>query len=146
MRKRHCLAGTICRPCFPERSSCGEKEQPKSPPQGLRPRSAKSEDPSPQSGQKPRGLYDQTRRIVFLLAIAGTLVSLLVGGLHAYLRGDWLDAVLAGIAIGMSMLPEGFRGPRHLHGHGRMEAVPGPRPDTPRSSDRNAGGCDHTLH
>lgn len=57
--------------------------------------------------ETPR-LYHQTRRIVFLLAIAGTLVSLLVGGLHAYLRGDWLDAVLAGIAIGMSMLPEEF--------------------------------------
>ena len=57
--------------------------------------------------ETPR-LYLQTRRIVFFLAIAGVLVSLLVGGLYAYLRGDWLDAVLAGIAIGMSMLPEEF--------------------------------------
>lgn len=57
--------------------------------------------------ETPR-LYLQTRRIVFFLAIAGTLVSLLVGGLYAYLRGDWLEAVLAGIAIGMSMLPEEF--------------------------------------
>ncbi|PYF06281.1 Ca2+-transporting ATPase [Rhodobacter viridis] len=57
--------------------------------------------------ETPR-LYLQTRQIVFLLAIAGMLVSLLVGGLHAYLSGDWLDAVLAGIAIGMSMLPEEF--------------------------------------
>jgi Ca2+-transporting ATPase len=57
--------------------------------------------------ETPR-LYLQTRRIVFLLAIAGLLVSLLVGGLYVHLRGDWLDAVLAGIAIGMSMLPEEF--------------------------------------
>lgn len=57
--------------------------------------------------ETPR-LYLQTRRIVFFLAIAGTMVSLLVGGLYAYLRGDLLEAVLAGIAIGMSMLPEEF--------------------------------------
>ena len=57
--------------------------------------------------ETPR-LYLQTRRIVVLLAIAGTMVSLLVGGLYAYFRGDWLEAVLAGIAIGMSMLPEEF--------------------------------------
>lgn len=57
--------------------------------------------------ETPR-LYIQTRRIVLFLALAGTLVSLLVGGLYAYLRGDWLEAILAGIAIGMSMLPEEF--------------------------------------
>lgn len=57
--------------------------------------------------ETPR-LYMQTRRIVLVLALAGTLVSLLVGGLFAYLRGDWLEAILAGIAIGMSMLPEEF--------------------------------------
>lgn len=55
---------------------------------------------------EPPRLYVQTRRIVIVLAIAGTMISLLVGGLYAYLRGAWLDAVLAGIAIGMSMLPE----------------------------------------
>lgn len=57
--------------------------------------------------EKPR-LYVQTRRIVLILAVAGILVSVLVGGLFAYLRGNWLDALLAGIAIGMSMLPEEF--------------------------------------
>lgn len=57
---------------------------------------------------EPPRLYVQTRRIVFLFAIAGAAVSLLVGGLYAYLRGDWFEAVLAGIAIGMSMLPEEF--------------------------------------
>lgn len=57
--------------------------------------------------ETPR-LYIQTRRIVLFFALAGALVSLLVGGLYAYLRGDWLEAILAGIAIGMSMLPEEF--------------------------------------
>ena len=57
--------------------------------------------------QTPR-LYLQTRRIVLLLGVAGVLVSVVVGGLRAYLGDDWLDAVLAGIAIGMSMLPEEF--------------------------------------
>jgi Ca2+-transporting ATPase len=57
--------------------------------------------------EQPR-LNVQTRQIVFFLAVAGTLVSVIVGGLYAYLRGDWLDATLAGIAIGMSMLPEEF--------------------------------------
>lgn len=57
--------------------------------------------------EQPR-LNVQTRQIVFFLAVAGTVVSVIVGGLYAYLRGDWLDATLAGIAIGMSMLPEEF--------------------------------------
>lgn len=57
---------------------------------------------------EPPRLYQQTRRIVLLLAIAGTIVSVIVGGLYAYLLGDRLQALLAGIAIGMSMLPEEF--------------------------------------
>jgi P-type Ca2+ transporter type 2C len=57
--------------------------------------------------EQPR-LYVQTRRIVLVLALAGALVSFGVGGLYAYFRGGWLEAVLAGIAIGMSMLPEEF--------------------------------------
>ena len=57
---------------------------------------------------EPPRLTLQTRRIVLVLAVAGALVSGLVGGLYAYLRGGWLDATLAGIAIGMSMLPEEF--------------------------------------
>lgn len=57
---------------------------------------------------EPPRLYVQTRRIVLFLAVAGALVSVLVGWLYVYLKGDWLEALLAGIAIGMSMLPEEF--------------------------------------
>ena len=46
------------------------------------------------------------RRLVKLCAIFGGIVSVLAVVLYGTLRGGWLDALLAGIAIGMSMLPE----------------------------------------
>jgi Ca2+-transporting ATPase len=57
--------------------------------------------------EAPR-LQRQTRRIVLFFAAAGTAVSALVVLLFGLLRGGWLEALLAGIAIGMSMLPEEF--------------------------------------
>jgi Ca2+-transporting ATPase len=57
--------------------------------------------------ETPR-LYAQTRRVVFWCALGGAAVALLVVVLYGLLRGTWIDAVLAGIAIGMSMLPEEF--------------------------------------
>ncbi len=57
--------------------------------------------------ETPR-LQAQTRRAVRIFAIGGGLVSLLVVLLHGLTRGAWLDGVLAGIAVGMSMLPEEF--------------------------------------
>lgn len=56
----------------------------------------------------PPRLQIQTRRMVLIFAAAGTMVSLVVVLLYGLLRGGWLDALLAGIAIGMSMLPEEF--------------------------------------
>ncbi|WP_294540290.1 cation-translocating P-type ATPase [uncultured Rhodoblastus sp.] len=53
-------------------------------------------------------LQTQTRRLVGIFAIFGGLVSVLVVTLYGVLRGNWLDALLAGIAVGMSMLPEEF--------------------------------------
>ncbi len=53
-------------------------------------------------------LQTQTRRLVGIFALVGGAVSLLVVVLYGTLRGGWLDAVLAGIAVGMSMLPEEF--------------------------------------
>ncbi|MFN7718242.1 MAG: cation-translocating P-type ATPase [Sphingomonadaceae bacterium] len=50
----------------------------------------------------------ETARIVRLCAVGGALVALTVGVLYGLTRGGWLDALLAGIAIGMSMLPEEF--------------------------------------
>ncbi len=57
--------------------------------------------------EAPR-LRRETTRIVTWCAIGGTTIALLVVLLYGLLRGGWIEAVLAGIAIGMSMLPEEF--------------------------------------
>lgn len=53
-------------------------------------------------------LQRETARIVTWCGIGGGAVALLVVLLYGVLRGGWIEAVLAGIAIGMSMLPEEF--------------------------------------
>ncbi len=53
-------------------------------------------------------LQKQMRRLVIVFAAVGAAVSGAVVVLYGLLRGDWLDGVLAGIAVGMSMLPEEF--------------------------------------
>jgi Ca2+-transporting ATPase len=62
---------------------------------------------STQETEPPR-LQRQTSELVRMFAIAGGGVSILTVVLYGVLRGGWLDAVLAGIALGMSMLPEEF--------------------------------------
>jgi P-type Ca2+ transporter type 2C len=57
--------------------------------------------------EQPR-LQLQTRQLVRVFAIVGGVVSVAVVVLYGFLRGDWLQAALAGIALGMSMLPEEF--------------------------------------
>ena len=57
---------------------------------------------------EPPRLQAQTRRLVRVFAMVGAAVSVLAVLLYGTLRGGWLDAVLAGIALGMSMLPEEF--------------------------------------
>jgi Ca2+-transporting ATPase len=57
---------------------------------------------------EPPRLRVETARLVRLSALGGAVVSLLAVLLYGMTRGGWLDAVLAGIAIGMSMLPEEF--------------------------------------
>jgi Ca2+-transporting ATPase len=57
---------------------------------------------------EPPRLQAQTRRVVRVFAMAGAAVSILAVVLYGTMRGGWLDAVLAGIALGMSMLPEEF--------------------------------------
>ena len=56
----------------------------------------------------PPHLTRQTARLVRLAAIGGLVCCLLVVLLYGLLRGSWLNALLAGIALGMSMLPEEF--------------------------------------
>lgn len=53
-------------------------------------------------------LATQTRRLVRIFAIIGLGACVIAVGMYAYLRGSWLQASLAGIALGMSMLPEEF--------------------------------------
>jgi Ca2+-transporting ATPase len=57
---------------------------------------------------EPPRLKRQIGRIVQVFALVGGAICALVVVLYGVLRGGWLDAVLAGIAIGMSMLPEEF--------------------------------------
>ena len=61
-----------------------------------------------ESRPQPPQLTLETRRLVRMVAIAGLAVSLLAALLYGLLRGSWLDALLAGIALEMSMLPEEF--------------------------------------
>jgi Ca2+-transporting ATPase len=57
---------------------------------------------------EPTRLQQQTRRAVRGFAIVGVAVSAVAVLLYGTLRGGWLDALLAGIALGMAMLPEEF--------------------------------------
>lgn len=57
---------------------------------------------------EPPRLQTQTRKLVKIFALVGGAVSVLAVILYGTLRGGWLDGLLAGIALGMSMLPEEF--------------------------------------
>ena len=57
---------------------------------------------------EPPRLQTQTRRLVRVFAMVGAAVSVLAVLLYGTLRGGWLDALLGGVALGMSMLPEEF--------------------------------------
>ena len=57
---------------------------------------------------EPPRLRNQTRRLVRISAVAGMAASVVAVLLYGFMRGGWLDALLAGIALGMSMLPEEF--------------------------------------
>jgi Ca2+-transporting ATPase len=57
--------------------------------------------------ESPR-LQAQVKELVRIFGLGGVLISVLAVLLYGLLRGGWLDALLAGIALGMSMLPEEF--------------------------------------
>ena len=56
----------------------------------------------------PPRLTQETRRLVRVFAIFGLAACALTVVLFGLWRGSWLEALLAGIALGMSMLPEEF--------------------------------------
>ncbi|MGI9216366.1 MAG: cation-translocating P-type ATPase, partial [Hydrogenophaga sp.] len=53
-------------------------------------------------------LQQQTGRLVRQLALLALVLSLALVVVQGLLRGDWLQAVLAGIALAMAMLPEEY--------------------------------------
>jgi Ca2+-transporting ATPase len=57
---------------------------------------------------EPPRLHAQTRRLVRIFGTLGAALSTLVIALYYWLRGSFVDALLAGIAVGMSLLPEEF--------------------------------------
>ncbi len=57
---------------------------------------------------EPTPLQRETRRMVQLFAAAGAALSLLVVAAYGVLRGDWLNGLLAGLTLAMSILPEEF--------------------------------------
>lgn len=57
--------------------------------------------------EAPR-LQAETRRIVRIVGVAAGGVCLLVFVLNGILKGNWLNALLSGIALGMAVLPEEF--------------------------------------
>jgi Ca2+-transporting ATPase len=56
----------------------------------------------------PPRLQRETRRLTVTFGILGAVVSGLAILLYGLLRESWLNAALAGIALGMAMLPEEF--------------------------------------
>lgn len=57
--------------------------------------------------EQPR-LQQQTRKIVRFFAVLSISLSVLSAFLYGYMRDDWMEGILSGIALGMSLLPEEF--------------------------------------
>ncbi|HVY79824.1 MAG TPA: cation-translocating P-type ATPase [Steroidobacteraceae bacterium] len=57
---------------------------------------------------EPPRLQTQTKRLVVIFAIVGLTCSAVAVLVYGYLHGQWIQAALGGIALGMSLLPEEF--------------------------------------
>jgi Ca2+-transporting ATPase len=57
---------------------------------------------------EPPRLHAQVRRVVQFAAVAGLGLSAAAVLLHGFLRGSWIEALLSGIGVAMSLLPEEF--------------------------------------
>jgi len=58
--------------------------------------------------EEPTSLQRETRHMVRLFAVIGAVLSLVVVAAYGLLRGDWLNGLLAGLTLAMSILPEEF--------------------------------------
>ncbi|EGF90029.1 cation-transporting ATPase pacL [Asticcacaulis biprosthecium C19] len=58
--------------------------------------------------EEPPRLLAETRRLVRLFATGAGAICLTMVILYGFLRNDWLQGILAGIALAMAMLPEEF--------------------------------------
>jgi len=57
---------------------------------------------------EPPRMQQEMRRLVRIFGIVGAAACVAATLLYGLFRGGWLDALLAGIALGMSLLPEEF--------------------------------------
>jgi Ca2+-transporting ATPase len=57
---------------------------------------------------EPSPLHAQVRRLIRVLAATGGALSVLLFALYVLMRGSWLDGLLAGITLEMSLIPEEF--------------------------------------
>ena len=53
-------------------------------------------------------LHKEVRRLVFCLSIIGVLCCLIMIAVFGFVRGEWLQGILAGITLAMATLPEEF--------------------------------------
>jgi len=56
----------------------------------------------------PSGLQQETRRIVTIVAVLASMVSVGVALVYGLRRGEWLEGLLSGLATAMALLPEEF--------------------------------------
>ncbi|WP_210542470.1 cation-translocating P-type ATPase [Rhodoferax sp. PAMC 29310] len=59
-------------------------------------------------GNEPSPLKQQTAHLLKVLALLALAASVLLVLAHGWIRGDWMAALLAGIALAMAMLPQEF--------------------------------------
>jgi Ca2+-transporting ATPase len=53
-------------------------------------------------------LRKETEKIVKTFAILGIIICLVIVGIYGFVRGQWLQGLLSGLTLSMSMLPEEF--------------------------------------
>ena len=95
---------------------------------------------------EPPRLQAQTRTVVRWFGVTAITVSLAVTALYGWLRGSWLTATLAGVAVGMSLLPRISPCADRIHGDGRAPYRSRRRIDAARGRDRNTWLCHGPMH